>query len=218
MSFPMSNTKIFNNLQDLCSYCEKCLICGKNREISWSFGPDDVCSIIGSSFSYNNEYTKKNKLYINFDIYLNLKKERSRLSFRISASDNTFEFDIHPVRELSDEEDAVYSSSSPYLYFYLNSTCRECNSHTTSTEDIEIDLNNNLIKNLNLEKETVYLSEDGKNFEFDIDYIKQSVDIVNYSKNSSKRGVKIENVPFIDYDFSDRKRLLKKIQTIITFG
>jgi hypothetical protein len=216
MSFPMSNTKIFNNVQDLWSYCEKCIICHNFRRISFTVGPDEVFDSIPGSFNFIREYQN---LYINFAAYLTINDDRFRTEFNINGAENTFDFQLFPVDKLA-KGDGVYKSSEPYLFFYLNANCPECNYHTTSTADIELDLNFKTISNIALESEIIYFTEDDKCFEFEIDHIKRCIDIVDYTRKfgRSKPGKKIKNVPFVDYDFSDRKKLLKKIQTIITFG
>lgn len=68
------------------------------------------------------------------------------MQFDIDALNNDLKFEIYPSEtypsaELNDDE-GVYHSDSPYCYFYMNVNCTECNSHTSSTSDIELDFNN----------------------------------------------------------------------------
>lgn len=211
MSLPRCNTKIFNNLQELWKYCEKCLICQKGRIVSLSPGPENVFKIDPNSFALN----KKEYLNIKFGGELYIKKEKFHISFDIDAYNNIFSFDILLTDHLTDD-DAVYDAKSSYLYMYINTACKECYCHTSSTTDIELNLNTNTISSIGLEQENIYFCHKDKKIEFELDYLTETANILIFSKDKKKH--KSQSIPFMEYDFANSDKLLQKLQTIITFG
>ncbi|MEK6878063.1 MAG: hypothetical protein AABY22_00565 [Nanoarchaeota archaeon] len=202
MSFPKSNTKIFNNLEELWNYCEKCTICSKTREIAVSAGPDDVCKI--------NYINKKNNTLI-IDGTLNLRNQKYLVSININCITNKFTFSFMSKTESLHSVDRANTS---YLYFYINASCID-SCHITSTVDMELDFNNSIITNFGLEDETVFVQDNEDLYSFYIDYVRENVDIKVHVPGESKN---IKNAPFINYDFSDKEKLIQRVKTIITFG
>lgn len=189
-------------MEELWKYCEVCTICHKTREIKVSAGPDEVWGI--------NFINKKiNSLVIDGSLHLN--KKNYLVSININCTTNKFTFSF------ISETEAIHSvekAAKPYLYFYINASCLD-SCHITSTVDMELDFNNSIITNFELEDESVYLRDNEDLYAFYIDYVRQNVDIKIHVPGNRKD---IKNVPFINYDFSEKEKLIQRIKTIITFG
>jgi hypothetical protein len=127
--------KLFNTIQELISYLEKCPICGSKNIFSLALGPEYLyrhveCYVADNHLYFKTEVAVPYKAVVNYDIDL-----------------NTGEINI------------IEGPSLPSnLYYYFNTKCPNCRYHG-STADIEISINNNIItfKNFLIEKETVYL-------------------------------------------------------------
>lgn len=178
------------------------MICGNNRIIDISLGPEYYFSL------QNNNYIKENNILIcNTEIKIYGKIYEANL--RINCDNNTFSFDR--IRGYSDEKSSSLIRQNKEYYFYFNSYCHECKGHSSATKDSILYLNNKIIKYLELEEEHLRFKYKNNLYNFLINYYTNEISVSINSKKSIQ-------FPFMNYDFSDKEKLYHKIQTIITFG
>lgn len=204
--------KSFNTIQELWSYFLFCPVCqDMTREIHMGVGPDDA--FILSDFEKNGHI-----LSLNCDFYS--ENQKRRIKFDINCLDNSFDMDISKT-EISSRN--VSGASSSHFYCWLNANCRSCNASYANSSDIEINFLTKTVSIIDkgLEIEGIYLLNEESKYFISIDH--QS-DYMQISKCFiSDDGNIIDNnkpfkYPLIDFDFSNPKKLINKIKTLLIFS
>lgn len=202
--------KILNTLQELWDYCLYCPVCKDTvRTIHVSVGPDDA--FILKSY-------KKNKNILELRCAVRLKKREFKVNYNINCQDNSFEFDISDPESCEVE---VNKASAPYFYFYIQSDCKKCLATHTNGRDLELDLFNNKITNIGIEREGIYLLDQKTKYHITLVYDIDEMIISRCYENES--GVIIDDnkpfqIPIIDLDFSDPVKVTNKIKMMLLFS
>lgn len=194
--------KPFTNLQSLWAYCLYCPICKNiNRNIEIEIGPDDMytsCSFI----------KRNNILTINFTIRQSYYKHY--YTIHINVVDNTF----YIIKQHKSSPDIKE------LFFYLYSSCVNCDSYTNSA-DLRIDSTNNKLLNSSLEQEAFSLSKCKDKYHISINYNINEMLVYRLLKN--KQGLFVTEdkefkLPILKLDFSNQKKVVEKIKTLLIFS
>jgi hypothetical protein len=201
--------KLFNNVQELWNYCSFCPICQNNREISVSVGPDAVFTL--NSFSKLNsilelqcEYNKRRNIY--------------SVEYKIDCNSNQFEISVTNVREGDPETRLAFPKvEKAYFYFYIQSSCQQCNCSTAHGTDLELDVLERKVSNIALERETFrFLNEQDK---FHISIIHdQNVMLVSRCYGFDREDEKSISLPIVKLDLSNQSQVINKIKTLILFS
>jgi hypothetical protein len=203
--------KILNTVQNLWSHCLFCPICRKEtREIKISVGPDEVFEL--------TFFEKKDNL-LTLNCSAKIKNNIYYCEYIINCDDNKFRFAVSGTSTLSTEL-TVDKASSPYFYFYLFSNCKECGLSYLNSNDLELDLLNDKIVNIGLEREGMHITHQNDSFLITISYGSNTMLI---SRAALEEGVYATNgepaaFPITDLDFSNPGRLINKIKTMLLFS
>lgn len=191
---------MFDSLQSLWSYSLYCRICKDIcRDIDIVAGPDDLFRV--------DNYVKNNNILT------------MHIILRQSYYKHNYQIDIDTVKG---SLNVLKRNSSPdmnELYFYTHSFCKNCHSYTNSA-DIEIDFKNKKIKEVALEQEAFslekYRDKYFVSFHYDSNemYISRLIDNDGYLKQDEKEFT----LPIVSLDFSNERKVVDKIKTLLIFS
>lgn len=209
--------KALNTLQELWSHCLFCPICRDVvRDVEVSVGPDEAFSI--------TKWEKDNHI-LKLDCIFKAKKQKYRTVYSINCLDNSFVVDISEPTHTSASSDTykrVDKASAPYFFFYIYSDCRKCDNTHTNSSDLELDLLNRKVTNIGLEREGIYLLTEKDKYHLTLCHDSNEIEL---SKMFYDEGMdtlvddnKTINLPLIDFDFSNIKKVVNKIKTLLVFS
>jgi hypothetical protein len=116
----------------------------------------------------------------------------------------------------------INRSPSPYFFFFIESDCRQCNATYVNGSDIELDLNNKIISNIEIEREGIYFLKEKTKFYITFEYDIHNMLISKCYEDENTGEIIDDNKPFsfpiVNLDFSDHKKLLNRIKTILLFS
>jgi hypothetical protein len=200
--------KTFSNVNQLWDYFSNCIVCGESRKIDLSLGPDIIFKLI--------EWTKVNNLLkIKFSFN---KKKNEELILKVDCDNNQWSANF---ADSSIEE--FVSQYLSDLYYYIHSDCTYCNCHYSNSSDIELTDESTIDSNsIGVETEGISLLNESSFFDLQFDYTINKVIISNSSledKKSFQSNKKQQQVslPLIDFDFSNKEKVISKIGTILSF-
>lgn len=202
--------KILNTVENLWDYCLFCPICQKKiREITISVGPDEVFEL--TSFEKN-----ENSLILNCST--KIRNNIYYCRYDINCNSNKFQFSVLGASTLPTEL-AINRASSPYFYFYIYSNCTECGLSYLNSNDLELDLLDDKVVNIGLEREGIHILNQNGNFLISISYGSNNMLI---SRVLLEDGIyvngKPSTFPIADFDFSNPGRVINKIKTMLLFS
>ena len=112
--------------------------------------------------------------------------------------------------------------SKTFFYFYINADCKVCNSASANSTDIELSHNNNLVTNLGIEREGIFIVLSKNNYHLTILHDSNKtlinkciIDKVSYDIIDDG---KVFECPIVNFDFSNLQKVVNKIKTLITFS
>lgn len=209
--------KILNTIQELWSYCLFCPICqDMTRDIIVEVGPDNACAI--SSF-------KKTNHILRLDCTFRAKKQQYKTVYRINCLDNSFKVAIsEPVHSSAsqDEYKRVDKASAPHFFFYLFSDCQRCHAAHTNSADLELNLLDKTIYNIGVEREGIYLLTEPTKFHLTLLHSENQMEICKCSISEDEMVIDEEKTfvypSVINFDYSDPKKVINKIKTMLVFS
>jgi hypothetical protein len=203
--------KILNTLQELWSHCLFCPICRDViREVSVSVGPDDAFTI--------KKWEKENHI-LHLHCTFKAKKQKYKTVYHINCLDNSFTVDIsEPVRTTERADGA----SAPYFFFYIFSDCKKCNNTHTNSSDLELDLLNKKVTNIGLEREGIYLLSEKDKYHLTICHDSNEIELSKMFHDDALGTLVDDNnvisLPLIEFDYSNVKKVINKIKTLLVFS
>jgi len=173
-----------------------------------SVGPDETCHLL--SF-------KKSEKTLHIKSVLHIKKLKYFIDYNIDCLDNTFKVTFSAPEESASD---ISVASSSYFYFYLQSDCRKCNCSYCNGSDLELDLENQKIVNVGIEREGVYLLDPSDKYHVTLEYDKNITTISKCYKHNEEiiDLPPTFHCPIIKLDMKDSVRAIKKIKTLIVFS
>jgi hypothetical protein len=197
-------------LQELWSHCLFCPLCRDiTREINISVGPDDAFEI------FNFE---KNNHILSLDCFFYTKKEEFKIKYDINCLTNSFEV---VISKSTPSSRTVTKASSAHFFFYINSDCRGCNATHTNSADLELDMTNKIVTNINVEREGIYLLNEKTKYHITLEHDNNRMQISKVFEDE-ELGIIDDNKPFIfpmmKLDFSNPKKVINKIKTLLVFS
>lgn len=203
--------KALETVQKLWSHCLFCPICQDvTRDIHVDVGPDDAFTI--SKFEKNNHILT---LHCSFRAF----KKKHSVKYHINCLDNSFTTDIG--ESISDSE-PVERAARPYFYFYIQGDCKKCNSSHTNGTDLELDMLNSVVTHIGIEREGIYLLNEKSKFHITLAHDTNEMLISKCFEDESTGQILDDNKPFnlpiIDFDFSNQKKVINKIRTLLVFS
>lgn len=204
--------KILNTIQELWSYCLFCPICQDiTREIWVSTGPDDVLDL--------SSHKKIDNILI-LSCFFHYKRQKSKIVFNINCLDNSFKVDISDPTPSTRN---VEGSEIPYFTFFIGGDCKVCSSTHLSSIESQLDLLKLSISNIGIDSETISIFDEKSewtyilSYEYDINKIKilkSKVDDngdLTFWKNPPE-------IPIVNFDFSNPKKVINRIKTLLVFS
>jgi hypothetical protein len=202
--------KKLNSVQELWSHCLFCPICRDiTREVYVSVGPDDVFEL--------SKFEKKDHILF-LDCFFYTKKEEFKIKYEINCLNNSFKAIISSPNPSSR---TITGASSAHFYFYINSDCRICNASYTNGADLEIDFLSKEIINIGIEREGIYLLNEKSKYHITLEHDNNRMQISKCFEDEDG-GIVDDNKPFIfpmiKLDFSNPKKVINKIKTLLVFS
>lgn len=202
--------KAFNTLQELWDYCSYCPICQKSgRDMIISVGPDDVFSLI--DFSKDDNFMHLHCRYTN-------KNNSYAVNYNIDCRDNTFNVSVADLQMMMpDTRLSPIKVKRAYFYFYMQSKCYDCMAAYTYSSDLELDMLNNNVSNIGLERESIYLLKVDDQWHISLFY---ETDIMHVSKYVGVDIIEEVNpirLPLMKLDWSDQAKVVERIRTLSLF-
>jgi hypothetical protein len=207
----------FNTLQDLWNYCVYCPVCRQNdRTMHVSVGPDTVVDL------YYWLYEKGTLLmqchyHHNTMIY--------SVEYLIDCLGNTFDVKVSDAKLANGFNAAVREYKKverAYFFFYIQSSCENCQSASCYGTDIEMDMLGRKITNIGVERETLAISNDQDSFLLSILYDSQTMLVSRLSQNPCENiamaNDKVIQLPLANMDLSNTDKVISKIKTLILFS
>lgn len=202
--------KSLNSIQELWSYCLFCPICQDiTRDMQVSVGPDDVFTL--SSFEKNNHILTLHTCF-------RVKKLKYNIKYDINCLDSSF---IADISDPIPSDKVVEGSKLPYFYFYIRSNCQICDASHSNGTDLELDLGTRVIKNIGVETDGIYLLKEKTKYHISMEYDNGKM-IISKCFEDENGELLDDNKPFsfpiINFDFSDTKRVVRRIKTLLVFS
>lgn len=208
-NLPNNNIKILNTLQELWAYCLFCPVC---QDIV-----RDVHVIVGPESNFKLSSYKKDNYLLHLKGYASIRDCKYRVKYVINGLDNSFKLDIEKPEY---NQPSVDTASTPYFYFFLVSTCNICNASSAHSADLELDILRKNVLNIGVSTESIYLLKAKKKYHITLCYDSKQMIV---SKCFEEDGQIIDdnkpfNFPLINLDFSEPKKIINKIQTLLVFS
>lgn len=207
--------KLFNTVQELWSYCAFCPLC------------QDVCREVMVDVAMNSDmsnetlYEKKDQfLYITCERHLwrrrPIDKKKNRkyetvCKYVIDCTQNTFTFQAMP-------------DMPPETSCYIQSICENCTSTFAYGADMELYTPSQKIFNIGLEREAIKLTDNTHRYELNYYYGSDAPpgegmfvyrSLLDADGDPDSLGIKL---PLMELDFSDQKKIINKLKTLILFS
>jgi hypothetical protein len=220
--------KKIETLQELWAYCLYCPLCKKScRKINLSVGPDNIFTLVS--------FKKQDNLLELNCTYMQRKKDKYEANYIINTVSGKFEIELTDIEMPLSAEMNVDSNldkeekyrllqkvKKSYFYFYINSSCKECVVSYISSSVINLNHNTNSIDDIRIEREGLYIIHTKDKYHITILYDdnKTLINKVHIDKKTFALidEEKIFECPVVNFDFSDFKKLINKIKTIMIFS
>lgn len=221
--------KEFKTLQELWAYCLFCPFCKEIcRSIDISIGPEASFKLI--SYKKENQFLSLHCTWQKRNII------KYKFAYTINTTNNNYKIDVSEINEdeskvemtldknLEEEEKhrLRHRASKLYSYFYIHSDCRKCGSAFTNTSDIEFDHATNQVSGFKIEREIIYVLQNKDKYHLTIMHDDNKTLISKCVFNPDTYDLvdddKVFECPVVNFDFSDTKKLINKIKTLITFS
>jgi hypothetical protein len=202
--------KALKTVQELWSHCLFCPICQDiTRDVHVEVGPDDAFQLV--KFEKNNHILT---LHCSFRAF----KKKQSVKYHINCLDNSFKVDIGE----STPDETPTTAARPYFFFYIQSDCKECNSSHTNGSDLELDMLNSVVSNIGVEREGIYLLNEKNKFHITLCHDDNEMLISKCFEDEQTGEILDDNKPFnfpiIEFDFSNQKKVINKIRTLLVFS
>jgi hypothetical protein len=211
--------KLFNSIRELWDYCLFCPLCqNSTRGVSISVGPEPVISL--TDYIEPDQNIELRCLYkYKLSKY---KLSNYKITFTIDLDTNRFETNIHKV-DIPEPAKAYYGrTSKPYFYFYVQGHCYQCGLSSTYSTDLELDILNRKISNIGLEADSFVIADGNHRLVietyYDTNTMSVHLDKLPLSDGGFTDDKKAIQLPMRKLDFSDKDKLIHRIQTMITFS
>lgn len=203
--------KILNTLQELWAYCLYCPLCQDVvRDLQVSLGPPEVSKILSVKRINHN-------LYIDCSLTIYNRKYHTKVI--INLLNNSFQANY------SEPEKAVPSvdkASSAHFFLHIQSVCRHCDATTTNSSDMEMDLSGNHIHNIGVTREGIYLLDQKDKYHVTLCYDNSNMLISKCFVDEALGGLvddnKVITLPLVEFDFSQPKKVVHRIKTLLVFS
>lgn len=222
--------KVFDTLDALWQYALYCPICKDNcRTIDISIGPDNIFRLL----SFEKE---GNVLTLNCT-YRQRKQDKFRADYTIDTITGKFSVQVSDLKDevISEmnadtnldelEKDRLrHKVGKSYFYFYVNADCQECKVCYASGSDIQLSHsnNNNIVYNIGIEREGMYILSTKDKYHISVlyDSNKSLINKVSIDKKTFELidAEKTFECPVVNFDFSDFKKVINRIKTLIIFS
>lgn len=183
------------------------------RETIVSVGPDKNFILITSKKKDDKlllQCTYKNKRHI------------YNVDYDVNCIDNTFKVDVPKVQEVPPgEEPDTNRASRAYFFFFIEGLCRQCSCSSAHGLDLELDIVEQKISNIGLERESLYFLECKDKFHVSSLH-DRNVMIVSRCYASDTLEInesdKTIELPLVKLDTTDQAKTVNKIKTLILFS
>lgn len=175
------------------------------RTVDITVGPDGVMSLDGFS---------KDGHILMLDCTAKVQSKKYLMFFQINCLDNSFEVDIKVKTHIGASVDRA---SSPFVFFYIQGNCPVCDSANTCSTDLELNLLQKKIVNVGLERESIYLLKEPNKYHVVMAYDSNEMIISRCDKDGCDTGNPL-STSLMELDFSDSKKAVQKIKTIVVFS
>lgn len=214
--------RIFNNIQDFWNYAMYCPICEDFcRTISFNLYPDEI-------FKHDLSHSEiGNELIINFTFRNKVRDPNILYTHPIADGKLiinfiTNEFNILPNETLRANIKKYLTLNEYYkMELFIQSVCKKCNSSVISTDDIELNLNSNKIKEIKIYSEEITLKIDSSeiyNIFQNYEEHKTVISILHTLDDDSLKRNSSFIHSLLDIDFSKIDKIYPRIKTILTFS
>ena len=177
------------------------------RKIDVLSGPNQALEI--------TKFQKKDRI-LHLEQVAQIRKQRYNINYYIDCPSNTFTLSIS---EPSPSDKSVDGASSSNFSFYLNGICDSCDFTFVEGSVIELDLFRKTIANIGVVFEEFYLFDKKNKFRVSLEYENNSTSIVKLDNDGE--AIKEDNpfvIPLVDWDFSNTKKIINKIKTLLVFS
>ena len=199
--------KTFNTLQELWDYCSYCPICkNDHRNMIVSVGPDNVFSLVDLS---------KDKNFIHLHCRYRNKSNTYGVNYNIDCQDNTFDVSVADL-QITNQDNRLppIKVKRAYFYFYIQSTCTNCGilpgASAVYSSDLELDMLNNKVVNIALERESYTLFDGVAPMRIGIYHDSGLIKITPDLQGTIE-------LPMMQLDLSDQAKVIQKIKTLTMF-
>lgn len=198
--------KEFNNLQELWSYCLFCPLCqDMTRTIT-------LIPIWGGDIL---KHQKKGRI-LSVRGAANIGLQRYEMTYDIDCVSNTF-----TVKQTKAVPNNNKISTNTGLEFYIMTVCDKCNNTSANTKPIDLNLASKKSNNFSMEIEGVYLLEGKYKYHLGFNHVNNLMFISKCFVDDDGGIVddnKVLNLPLINFDFRDVKKVVDRIRTLIVFS
>lgn len=203
--------RLFNTVQELWSYCAFCPLC---QEICREPLVDVA---IDSDGNIHTTYEKKDQfLYITCEkrLWKRSKTYQTVCKYVIDCVNNTF-----TVQSLPDTPQEASC--------YIQSLCDQCRCSFVYGSDMELRMPSQTVSNIGLDREHFELTDDKDRYNINyyygynnppgqVMYIEREPIDCEYDKDADRElGIRL---PIMELDFSDQKKIINKLKTLILFS
>lgn len=202
--------KKFNTLQELWSYALFCPLCQDiTREVMVTGGPSNVLEV---------KSQKKTNEILKVQCTAKLAKQSYNIAYYIDCVKNCFTVSI---TEAQVQDPPVKGASSPIFTLGLISDCRICGNTSMNSADIEIDLLSKKVTNFGVEMEGIYLLNQKTKYHLTLNHTVQQLTLSKCFEDDDGSIVddnKTISFPLTHFDFSQPKKVLNRIRTLLVFS
>ncbi len=195
--------KLFDNIQNVWEYCNKCPICQSNCKASIVVYADYL-KMIG--------YEKEGNA-----LHIHLVYDQTKRKVSISIDCNTH---IILAQDIYDEKfEELYEDR---LFLTFHGSCDQCKRFQINSNEILIDLMKNYIDSDNsIQRESFYLSCMEDNFHVSLLYYNSTMIVSRYIENKSGEFITTGNVFYgkmVNCDLVNQSKIINKLKTLLIFS
>lgn len=198
--------KDLNTIQEIWERCLFCPICqDAARSVDITVGPDGVMSL--------DEFSKDDHI-LRLDCTAKIHSKKYLLHYLINCLDNTFELCVDVKNNTGEPVDR---SPRSYMFFYIQGNCPVCDCANTCSFDMELNLAQKRILSVGLERESIYLLKEPSKYHVIMAYDSNELIISRCDNDGADTGNPLYT-SLMELDFSDSKKAVQKIKTIMVFS
>jgi hypothetical protein len=202
---PRNNVKIFSSIEKLWDYCLLCPLCkNPERHLELTVGPDEHFEI--------KEWKKiAAQLQIDCDFRYDREDKNSpagsyTASYLVDCQQNSYKMlAAGPDQVIADKATEVE------FFFYIFAECKACNYSYLNTSDLEFNNVEKIISNIQLDRESLCLSQDENKYRIILAHDANDMLVVPYKK----KGL---HLPLTDLDLSNPGKVIEKLKLWILFS